>query len=165
MNFQPGTLSADGYIIDQRRTDNILFGQVPSSKNGCGWIAVYNLLRALGQDPDPDAIVSQLQKTLLFGGTLGLNFFVLAHYLRRLGLNMEVAVRSFHARELSEHCTAGIVLYRAGRTNHFAAFRREENGKLRFFGAIPGDENYRATMAEFYYDKVKFPLALTITVK
>ena len=60
---------------------------------------------------------------------------------------------------------AGIIMYFAGRRNHFAAFRREETGKLRFFGATPGLPGETASMAEFYWNHVKFPLALTITVR
>ena len=55
MHLRPEALSADGFIIDQRKTDNIPFGAVTSDRNGCGWIACYNLLRALGRDPDPEA--------------------------------------------------------------------------------------------------------------
>ena len=60
---------------------------------------------------------------------------------------------------------AGIVLYRAGKTNHFAAFSRQPDGKLRFFGAVPGYAHHNLSMAEFYWDYVKFPLTLTITAK
>ena len=41
----------------------------------------------------------------------------------------------------------------------------EDNGKLRFFGAVPGRRCHQLTLAEFYWDYVKFPLAVTITVR
>lgn len=166
MKLRPEALSPDGFIIDQRKTDNISFGGVTSDKNGCGWIACCNLLHALGRDPDPEEIVRRLEKTLLFHGYLGLHLFALVWELRRnQHIPLNFAVRPFHAQQLCETAPAGIILYRAGRWNHFAAFRREEDGKLRFFGAVPGQDTAPVSMAEFYWDHVKFPLALTITVK
>ena len=116
MELDPKALSDDGYIIDQRQTESISFGGCPSSKNGCGWIAAYNFLKALDRTPNPEVL------------------------LRRL-------------------------LYRAGKTNHFAAFARQPDGTLRFFGAVPGYAHHNLSMAEFYWDYVKFPLTLTITAK
>lgn len=163
MKLNPKALSDDGYIIDQRYTENIPFGVRPSSKNGCGWIAAYNFLKALDRDPDPDLLLHRLERTLLGGGRLGLNFFALVYELRREQVPLEFALRPFHAQELAARSRAGIILYRAGKTNHFAAFRREPDGKLRFFGAAAGIPHHTLSMAEFYWDYVKFPLTLTIT--
>lgn len=165
MRLRSGALSPDGYIIDQRKTDNIPFGRIPSDRNGCGWIACYNFLKALGRDPDPEALVRRLERTLLGGGYLGLNFFALVLALRREGVPLNFALRPFHAQMLAETAPAGIILYYTGRRNHFAAFRREEDGMLRFFGAVPGRSRHRTTMAAFYWDYVKLPLAITITAK
>ena len=129
MKLRPEALSPDGFIIDQRKTDNISFGGVTSDKNGCGWIACCNLLRALGRDPDPEEIVRRLEKTLLFHGYLGLHLFALVWELRRnQHIPLNFAVRPFHAQQLCETAPAGIILYRSGRWNHFAAFRRDGQG-------------------------------------
>lgn len=165
MEIKPQALDSQGYIIDQRKTDNISFGGVASDKNGCGWIAVYNFLKAMDQEKDPEAILKTLEKTLFPIPGLGANIIALSLYLRRQGIPLEATVRPFHAQMLSETCRAGIVLYRAGRTNHFAAFRREENGRLRFYGAAAGKHNHDISMADFYSSHVKFPLAVTITAK
>ena len=85
--------------------------------------------------------------------------------LRHRKVPLEFALRPFHAQELAQRSQAGIVLYRAGKTNHFAAFSRQPDGKLRFFGAVPGYTHHNLSMAEFYWDYVKFPLTLTITAK
>ena len=143
MELDPKALSDDGYIIDQRQTESISFGGCPSSKNGCGWIAAYNFLKALDRTPNPEVL----------------------HELRRQKVPLEFALRPFHAQELAQRNRAGIVLYRAGKTNHFAAFARQPDGTLRFFGAVPGYAHHNLSMAEFYWDYVKFPLTLTITAK
>lgn len=165
MALKPSALSEDGFIIDQRQTDNIPFGRSASDKNGCGWIAIYNFLRALEQTADPEDLTDRLGKTLFPSSRLGLNFFVLVHELRRRGVPLEFSLRPFHTGLLSETCPAGIILYRAGRTNHFCTFRREPEGTLRFFGVLPGQSHHRMSMAEFYWDYVKFPLTLTITAQ
>lgn len=165
MELDPKALSDDGYIIDQRQTESIFFGGCPSSKNGCGWIAAYNFLKALDRAPDPDVLLHRLERTLLPGGRLGLNFFAMVYELRHQGVPLEFALRPFHAQELARSSRAGIVFYRAGKTNHFAAFSRQPDGRLRFFGAVPGYAHHTISMAEFYWDYVKFPLTLTIAAK
>lgn len=165
MEINSQALDSQGYIIDQRKTDNISYGGVSSAKNGCGWIAVYNFLKAMDQEKDPEAILKTLEKTLLPLPGLGTNILALSWYLRRQGIPLEATVRPFHAQMLSETCRAGVILYRAGKTNHFAAFRREENGRLRFYGAVAGTHSHEMSMAEFYSSYVKFPLAVTITAK
>ena len=165
MKLSKQALSSDGFIIDQRRTETVDFGCRSSDRNGCGWIAAYNFLKAMDREPDPEKTLRDLEKTLLFGGRLGLNFFALAAYLHKQGIPLQCAVTPFHTQQLSEHCRAGIILYRAGRTSHFAAFRREADGRLRFFGAEPGNAEDITSMAAFRWDHVKFPLTLTIMAK
>lgn len=165
MNLKPEALSRDGYIIDQRKTDNIPFGVRSSNENGCGWIAAYNFLKAMDREADPEELLLALEKKLLFQGRLGVNLFSLLRELKRQKLPLDVSLGAFHAQCQSERCRAGIILYFTGKRNHFAAFRREENGKLRFFGAVPGVSHDEGTLAEFYEKYVKFPLAVTITAR
>ena len=98
MELDPKALSDDGYIIAQSWTESFSFGGCPSSKNGCGWIAAYNFLKALDKAPDPEALIRRLERTLLPGGKLGLNFFALVHELRHRKVPLEFALRPFHAQ-------------------------------------------------------------------
>lgn len=166
MDLRREALDSQGYIINQKKTDNLRFGWTPSDKNGCGWIAAYNFLKAMDKEKEPEEVLKKLEKALLPGlSRFGLNFIALGIYLRAQGIPLEFTVRQFHTQRIAEEAPAGIILYRAGKTNHFAAFRRLENGKLRFYGAVSGRENHDMSMAEFFYDYVKFPLTLTITAK
>lgn len=165
MNLRPEALSHDGYIIDQRKTDNIPFGIKASSENGCGWIAAYNFLKAMDREIDPEQLLLDLEKTLLFQGRLGVNLFFLVRELKKQKLPLDFSFGAFHAQCKSERCRAGIILYFTGKRNHFAAFRREADGKLRFFGAQPGLSRDEGTLAEFYEKHVRFPLAVTITAR
>lgn len=162
MELKHTAISEDGYIIDQRQTDNLSFGRYPSSRNGCGWIAAYNFLKAIDRNPNPEKTLKELERTLLFGGRLGLHAVSLAAYLHRQNIPLQCAVTPFHAQQLAERCKAGIVLYRAGRTNHFAAFRRLPDGKLQFYGAVAGDGANVRSMADFQWECLKFPVSLTI---
>ena len=78
---------------------------------------------------------------------------------------MEFALRPFHVQQLAQQSRAGIIFYRAGKTNHYAAFTREPDGRFRFFGAAAGASHHSMSMASFYWDYVKFPLTLMIAAK
>ena len=165
MKLRPDALDHQGYIINQKATDNLSFGRISSDIIGCGWIAAYNFLKAAGAEPSPEQVLSDLQKWLIPGfGRFGLNIAPLALYLRRRGIPLRITARPFHAQLLAEGCRAGIILYRTGKTNHYAAFRREDGGKLRFYGATPGCSR-DMSLAEFCTTYMKFPLALFITAK
>ncbi len=165
MTLNPKALDEEGYIIAQKRLTDVPFGTLTSDKNGCGWIAVYNFLKAMDREKDPETLVKTLEKTLFPSSRFGMNFIALAGYLRLQGIPLNLSLRPFHSQQLSESCRAGVILYRAGKTNHFVAFRREAGDKLRFYGARSGTIHHDMTMGEFYFDYVKFPLTLTITAK
>ncbi len=164
MRIKPEALSPDGYIIDQRQTDNINFGHTSSDRNGCGWIACYNFLKALDSAPDPEALLHQLERTLFGNGALGLHLFSLIHTLKKQQLPLHYALRPFHAQQLAESARAGIVLYYTGARNHYVAFRRGPDGALWFYGIVPG-KVVKCSMAAFYWDHVRHSLALTITTE
>ena len=48
------------------------YGLASSARTGCGWIAVYNTLVLLGEDPEPEALIRALRRQLpLLHGTFG----------------------------------------------------------------------------------------------
>lgn len=137
MELDPKALSDDGYIIDQRQTESISSAAAPPAKTAADGSLPIIFSRRWIATPNPEVLLRRLERTLLPGGKLGLNFFALVHELRRQKVPLEFALRPFHAQELAQRNRAGIVLYRAGKTNHFAAFARQPDGTLRFFGAVP----------------------------
>jgi hypothetical protein len=54
--------SDDGYIIDQDMFSAYPYRTMPSNINGCGWIAAYNMRRALGQDVYFDDVRRELDE-------------------------------------------------------------------------------------------------------
>ena len=166
MKLPPEALNPEGYIIDQSRLKDIPFGYATSDRNGCGWIAVYNFLRALGRTEEPETLAREMEKTLLGDFLAGVHPLGILWALgRNRRIPLDWAVRPFHAQLLCEKAPAGIVWYFAGATNHYAAFRREADGKLRFFGAIYGKRDHVCSLAEFFSDCSKGPLTLVLTAR
>lgn len=52
--------SPDGFLINQDYTGDFIYRGVPSSLNGCGWIACYNLLHFLGSPVSYEAVHREL---------------------------------------------------------------------------------------------------------
>jgi hypothetical protein len=140
--MNPSAFSPDGYIIDQRYTDAAKYGARTSDTNGCGWIAAYNFLHAVGVQTDWRRIAEDMECGSLFRCTLGTSPFRLLRYLRRRGYKLRQAWGRDAVIQLADQSNTGILFYRHTRGPHFVAFTREENGQLRFFNAVLGDARH-----------------------
>jgi len=127
-------LSVDGYITDQAKLRRIAYGKFGSHYNGCGWIAVYNLLHALGDPVSPGEIHEQLMQDLHFGGRFGTGPFRLMRYLRRRGYRTRF---SFSVRSL-QNGESGILFYWTGKPLHYVAFSAQKDGLYLFRNVAPG---------------------------
>ena len=165
MELKPASLSPDGYIIRQKDTAHIPFGKFPSSKNGCGWIAVYNFLKADGRPADWEKIRRDLEPLLLFGGRIGANVWVIRSYLRRRGVRLRSAVVLPQAKAITSDCRCGMILFFTGRSTHYAAFQRQRNGLLRFFNSSSALPDGEMTLEEFCKQLVKLPVFFLFTTK
>ncbi|MCR5576364.1 MAG: hypothetical protein K6F56_05090 [Oscillospiraceae bacterium] len=146
--------TADGYIMDQDALTGYEYRTIDASRNGCGPIAVYNILRALGRDADFGAVVKELD---------GL------HRMHRPGPTAMNAMRAYfaiHLPEMREHsgraaaleaartCRMGVLRYTEERIPHFVSFLRQEGGGYRFFNVNTGMEDYVCSMEMFFADHV-----------
>lgn len=62
------------------------YGLSSSARTGCGWIAVYNALVLLGEDPEPEALIRSLERQLpLLQGTFGTLCLGPAILLKKMG--------------------------------------------------------------------------------
>lgn len=141
--------SPEGFIIDQARVTDVRFGCRTSNVNGCGWIATYNLLRALGDPVSPGTVASALEKHTLLFGLLGTNPLGVRRELRRRGYPMQTALGRKRAVLACAQAVAGILVYRHSGGWHFVAFVRRESGLLRFYNAVAGACAYERTMEAF----------------
>jgi hypothetical protein len=165
MELSQTAFTADGFLVHQRETGKIPFGVCTSDKNGCGWIAAYNLLRIDLHPAQWDRVRRDLSHFLPFQGKIGANAFVLAAYLRKWGCKLRVSSVLPLAKRQVEHCRGGILLYETGHSRHYVAFQRLSGGRLRFLNVNTPSGEVTLTLEEFYQRFVHFPLFFLITVR
>ena len=141
--------SADGYIIDQDCFAAYPYRTMPSSINGCGWIAAYNLLHALGREETPAGIRRELDgmhRLRVPGPTL---MVVMRAYLARRAPEAREIVGREAALAAAAQSRAGIFRYREGHEPHFVSYVRCGEGDFRFFNVADGLEDCRMNMERF----------------
>ena len=146
--------TSDGYIMNQDALTGYVYRCIDASRNGCGPIAAFNILHALGRGVDFGAVVSELD---------GL------HRMHRPGPTAMNAMRAWlgrHLPQMREHpgreaaleaargCRMGILRYTEEKIPHFVSFLRQEGGGYRFFNVNDGLEDYVCSMDMFFADHV-----------
>ena len=141
--------AAGGYIADQNCFGAYIYRGCSSDINGCGWIAAFNFLRALGFERDYEMVFREMDA--FFPGKIPgpTPVRVLRKYLRRFG-NFPLYVGRRACLAAAETARAGIVRYWEERIPHFVAFVREEDGRCRFFNVCDGGEELFMIPAEFF---------------
>lgn len=131
----PDETGQPDYIYDQRNTRHIRFGRCRSDYDGCGWIAVYNALLALGEQADPAEILSALERGGLFlWGYLGTNPFSVRRYFKKRGFLCSFSLFSGRFFErLMRPGAVGIALYFHRRGGHFIALRPLPNDRVQVY--------------------------------
>ena len=140
----------DGYIIDQDCFSAFRYRTLPANLNGCGWIAAYNLRKALGHRVTYDEVRRELDDMHFLripGPTL---MCVMRKYLKRCVPQCRETVGREAALEDALESDAGIFRYREGREPHFTSFVRREDGTFRFFNMADGFEDCVMPMEQFF---------------
>ncbi len=164
MELNPHVCSADGYIIRQQALHQVPFGGSPSRNNGCGWIAAFNLLHALGHPVQWQRVRQELSRQLPGSRKGGLQLGALLGYLHGQGCRLRCACTLTGARLLAERSRAGIIMYSTGQGNHYVAFVRQADGRLRMLNTAPGCEDMTLSLRQFYQGWVQLPLMILIGV-
>lgn len=159
-------LSDDGFIIDQRELFDAPFGCRSSDVNGCGWIACYNLLRALFQPAAPEALQQELTRRSLFRGRLGSSPFKVRRCLTRRGFRIKTRLFASGIAKSARVSPGGILLYRHRGGWHYAAFEKTGQApSFRFFNVLPGAKRHIADMEEFLKSAPVSPFMLGFIVE
>ena len=147
--------SEDGYIIDQNTLSDYPYHGTTSDVNGCGWVAAYNLLRALGQDPDFDSVRREMDAMfpLPFPGPTPMR--KLRTYLARF-LPLRYVPGQRQALPAAAQSKAGILRYWEGHTPHFITFIRREDGRFRFLNVSGAQKDITAHMDVFFREHCRF---------
>lgn len=157
--------SPDGYIISQQSTQDMSYGRMGSHHNGCGWIAAYNLLRALGRGMAPEAVRDALEPGLWLGGMLGTG----PRRLRRWLVAQRVALRATWGRRralaLAAGRPAGIVMYGYRWYLHYVAFVAAGPGRFRFLNARDGEVAHEDSLEHFLKEHATWPVVYLIAVE
>ena len=141
--------SADGYIVDQDCFHSLRYRTMPADINGCGWIAAFNLRKALGREADFREVLRELEGMHLWnvpGPTL---MTVMRAYLRRYVPEAQETVGREAALAAAAASCAGIFRYREKREPHFVSYIRSGDGRFRFFNVADGEEDFTAAMEDF----------------
>ncbi len=157
--------TADGFIVNQALLNDVRYGAFTADYNGCGWIAAYNALHALGLNPSGEALRAELSKRSLFRGRFGTSPFKLYRCLKRRGLAVRCAVRRKKAAFSFGGVRAGVVLYRHRHGVHYVAFVPADDGLLHFYNDIPGKADHIERMETFLMRESTLPVAWLLTVR
>ena len=147
--------SPDGFITDQDCFENYLYRTIPASRNGCGWIAAYNIRHALGDSVPFEEVLREMDDmhTLHAPGPTTMN--VMRAYLRRYLPDMRETSGRSAALEAAKRSRMGILRYSEDGVPHFISFLRQGGG-FRFFNVNDGFEDYVCSMEMFFSDHVGF---------
>ena len=136
----------EGYIVDQWVLDDINFGSKQSSLNGCGWIATYNVLKTLGENPNAAKLVQNLESGALAAGNLGLHPYAIGTYLEQNGYTVKYSFTQTIMKKNAADADANIFLYlRPGLSGHYVAFKPHgtEDGKQTYQFFNSGTESWK----------------------
>lgn len=158
-------LNEEGYIINQGLIKDVNFGKYPSSKNGCGWIALYNLMKILNNETPYKEIIEALTPYIWFKGLTGTRLNIIKKYIRNKGYAMDCSFCKSKYETLAEKSAGGIIYYGTGRSYHFTAFKTLPDGKYHFYNSLYGCKSDIITMSEFKEKRIKLPLTHIIAVK
>lgn len=147
-------MSEDGYIVDQDYTRDLQYGKYASSFNGCGWIAAYNFVHAMGEPDRPEDVHRAMLSILPFFGTMGTPMQTMALFFKKRGIK----VRRFYGGKNVLYCAAdaprGIIRYEEGREPHYTAFVKTGEDRFRFLNCADRQEDFEAGMEEFIRDHI-----------
>lgn len=179
-------LSSDGYLKDQDYLANYPYGYWPTSFNGCGWIAAFNLIHTLRPEVTPDEVYRGMLEYLTYNGRHGTPFPDLAAFFRkRAGIPCRrIYGKSEILERLSEKgvLKEGVLRYVEGDTPHYIAFYEVSPENLpaevripdpllpgegpfyRFFNAADGLEDFAANMKNFRRDHISHDLLIRLLI-
>ena len=150
-------------MINQSLLGDLKNGWFGSDKNGCGWIAVYNVLKMLGANVRPEWVMEDLRGGLVLGGKFGTHVYFVQHYLRKRGYRVRLCAIPWRFSAVAKTGDACILLYRHRSGNHFAALRREGE-RFHFYNALSGAADDLRTMEEFLKTERQIPPCILIAV-
>ena len=155
--------SSDGYLDRQEFMYNIPYGSLSVGKKGCGFIAGFNALKAIGLNPDVEQVYQWFVSHLIFKGKIGTTVFQVCRFLRKNSVKFRIVV----GKKQYSKVKVGIMLYYTGGGYHWVTYYFDEKtSKFRFINA---DGHYstvvRYTIDEFLKKHSKSCFHYVIKIK
>ena len=150
--------STDGYIVNQALTGDFKYGRHTSPYNGCGWIAVYNILHYLGSHVPPEEVASKMSGLLHLGGLMGTPMKSMTAALKSYGITAVRHTVSSKRIHRYNYIPWGILRYFEFPYIHFVSFVTSPDG-YRFFNCEYGEEHHIMQLDDFLQKYSKWPLA------
>ena len=141
--------SPDGYIIDQNYFGAYEYRGVRASRNGCGWIAVYNLRRFLGHEVRFEDVLEEMDRMHALRVPGPTTMPVMRAYLREHVPGVTEAIGRDKALAAASVSRAGILRYCEAGVPHFIFFLRAGNA-FRFLNVNDGLEDFASSMEMFF---------------
>ncbi|MBQ9263779.1 MAG: hypothetical protein IJ189_06155 [Clostridia bacterium] len=139
----------DGYIIDQDCFSSFQYRTIPANLNGCGWIAAYNLRKALDHNVAFDEVRQELDDMHFLKAPGPTLMCVMRKYLKQhVPQYRETIGREAALLDAQESC-AGIFRYREGPEPHFTSYIRQPDRTFRFFNMADDFEDCVMPMEQF----------------
>ena len=163
MRIEQG-FSRDGFITDQDCFSSVRYRTIPASDNGCGFIAAYNLRRALGQAVSWEEVRKEMDgmHRLRIPGPTLMN--VMRKYVHHhVPGCKEVSGRNDAVSAAEESC-AGIFRYLEGHIPLYVSYMLQVDGRFRFFNVAEGLEDCTMTMKQFAEEHLRWGSVIILYV-
>ena len=143
--------------------DRWKYGLRSSTATGCGWISVYNALRLMGYEADPEAIIKAFERQLpLVHGNLGTTILAPAFYLKKRGFRVDWTAREDLFDTFAREYPVCILFYRWFEKwkygAHFVALQWDDHGFTGYNTYLnsKGPDRYGQSLAAFLKRKKYF---------
>ncbi len=160
----------NGLIYNQRQIprQQWRYGLRSSAATGCGWIAVYNVLRLMGQPETPETLIRYFERQLpLIHGNAGTTILGPAFYFRRRGFRVQTVSVEDRFDALVKESDGAVLYYRWRRGwrfgAHFVAVQYREGRFVGYntFRNSQGPDDYGQSLAGFLKRKGYYLPVLT----
>jgi hypothetical protein len=122
---------------------------MPSNINGCGWIAAYNMRRALGQDVYFDDVRRELDEMFALRVPGPTTMSAMRRYMTKYVPGHHYSSGHDSVLQSAEGSKAGIFRYMESGVPHFTSYVSRPDGTYRFFNVADGLEDCTFTMRDF----------------
>lgn len=160
-----GAFSNEGFIINQDAAEAYPYGAFSSDINGCGWIACFNLLHALGRAELYQDVYQEMNAILTYKGMMGTPMPVMRRYLTAKKLNFQIFSGRTKALKQASRSNFGIIRYFEGKELHFVTYQRQSAQLFRFFNAVYSEAKHDLTMDDFFRHHCRLPFIKVIIIK